>query len=359
MSNQFFSIYMMHFYLKKFRKISVKVPFYIFQSRSALTLAHDIFIVILSLQISLFLRLGDEISNVSTAVIALNTFFYVLFGISIFLGSRIYRGMWRYASLGDVVSISLSVTYITLLYVPIAFVLPQEFSLPRSTPFINWFVLTAFLGAPRLFYRLYRQYRKAPTTGTHKTKSALIVGSGIKRNFLLEKFCVKIDDTYHLLGIIGYKDAHKGQKIHNVNVIGMVSEIPKLIEDFRKKNKPVDMLIVADENLQGKELKSLLNLADSLGLSLTRLPHISEITAPAAKPRVKPIAIEDLLGRPQASLDRKSMQAMIKGKRILVTGAGGTIGGELVRQISDFGPSHICLMDHSEYLIVHDGLRTQ
>src|SRR5439155_5403721 len=119
------------------------------------------------------------ISQVPTSVIALHTLLYVLFGISIFLGKHIYRGMWRYTSLGDLVSISLSVTYITLLYISVMFFLPQEFSLPRSTPFINWFVLTAFLGSPRLFYRLYRQHRnKMSSPNLLKAKTALIVGSG-------------------------------------------------------------------------------------------------------------------------------------------------------------------------------------
>jgi len=343
---------MIHFYLKKSKKKSIRILSYVFQSRSALTLSHDVFIVILSLLVSLFLRLGDDISQISTSTIALNTLLYVLFGISIFLGKHVYRGMWRYASLGDLVSISLSVTYITLLYLPVMFFLPQDLSLPRSTPFINWFVLIAFLGAPRLFYRMYCQYRnKTPSSRHLITKTALIVGSGDQTELFIREILRQNDDAYELLGIIGYKNVHKGQKIHHVSVIGTVSEIPTLIEDLKKKNKSVDMLIVADENLSGKDLKSLLNLAGSLDLQLTRLPHISEITAPSAKPRVRPVAIEDLLGRPQASLDRNSMWAMIEGKRILVTGAGGTIGGELVRQIAAFDPSHLCLIDHSEYLL--------
>lgn len=330
---------------------------YFFQNRSFLTLTHDVFIVILSLQFSVFLRLGEDISQIPTAVFVFNTFLYVLFGISIFLGKHIYRGMWRYSSLGDLVSISLSVTYITLLYLSVMFVLPQNLSLPRSTPFINWFVLTAFLGAPRLFYRLYRQHRnKLSPHDLSKSKKALIIGAGDQTELFIREILRQNDDTYNLLGIVGYKNAHKGQKIHHVDVIGTISEVPALVEGFKVKQTPLDMLIVADESLSAKALKSLVNLAESLELRLARLPHISEITDPTEKPRVRPVAIEDLLGRPQTSLDRNSMQAMIKGKRVLVTGAGGTIGGELIRQISDFQPSRLCLVDHSEYLLYMSGL---
>lgn len=343
---------MNQFYLKKLKKICIRKISYFFQNRSFLTLIHDTFIIILSLQVSIFLRLGEDISQISTPAIVLNTFLYVLFGIAIFLGKHIYRGMWRYASLGDLVSISLSVTYITLLYIPVMFFLPPEFSLPRSTPLINWFVLTSFLGAPRLFYRMYSQYRKKTSSpASLKTKRALIVGSGDQTELFIREILRQNDDIYELLGIIGDKNVHKGQKIHGVQVIGTISEISTLIEGLREKRTPVDMLIVADENLSSRVLKSLVSLADSFGFRLARLPHISEITDPTEKPQVKPIAIEDLLGRPQASLDRESMKAMITGKRVLVTGAGGTIGGELLRQISDFKPSCICLVDHSEYLL--------
>lgn len=352
-----YGLYMKNFSLHNIRSLYINKLPYFFHNRSFLTLMHDIFIVILSLQVSIFLRLGEEISHVSTLVIALNTILYVLFAVSIFLGKHIYRGMWRYASLGDLVSISISVTYITLLYISIMFFLPQTLSLPRSTPLINWFVLTAFLGCPRLLYRLYRQHRnKISVSMPQKIRTALIVGSDDQTELFIREVLRQSDDTYNLLGIIGHKNGHIGQKIHHVQVIGTIPEIPTLVEMFRDRGTPVDMLIVADENLNSRTLKSLVSLADSLDLHLARLPHISEITDPAAKPQVKPIMIEDLLGRSQASLDRNSMQAMIKGKRVLVTGAGGTIGGELVRQISDFNPLHICLVDHSEYLLYMSGL---
>jgi O-antigen biosynthesis protein WbqV len=352
-----FGIKMLNFYIKRMKKINLKFLSLIAHNRSALTLAHDIFIVILSLQISLFLRLGDDLSLISSTAIALNTFLYVMIAFAVFLGKHIYRGMWQYSSLGDLVSISLSVTYITLLYLPIMLFLPQEVLLPRSTPLINWFVLTAFLGAPRLLYRLYRQHRnRTKSESSSEAKKVLIIGAGDQTELFIREILRQNDETYRLLGIVGNKAAQKGQKIHHISVLGTIAELSSIIEKLEKKDQQVEMLIVADENMKTKVLKSLLSLAESLGIQLSRLPHISEITAPAAKPRVKPIAIEDLLGRPQASLDRDSMKSMITGKKVLVTGAGGTIGGELVRQISDFEPSHICLLDHSEYLLYNTGL---
>lgn len=329
---------------------------YIFQNRSFLTLVHDLFIVALSLQLSIFLRLAEDISLLPTPVIVFNTSLYILFGLAVFLGKHIYRGMWRYSSVGDLISISASVTYITLLYVSVSFVLPQNLSLPRSTPLINWFVLTAFLGAPRLIYRLYRQQRNKLSSNQSNVKTAFIIGSGDQTELFIREMLRQKDETYNLLGIISYKNVHIGQKIHHVRIIGTITDIPSLVEDLRQQQTPLDMLIVADENMNTSILKSLINLAESLNLRLARLPHISEVTDPMGKLQLKPFVIEDLLGRPQTSLERDSMRSMIKGKRVLVTGAGGTIGGELVKQISDFQPSCLCLVDHSEYLLYMCGL---
>ena len=188
-----FGIKMLNFYIKRMKKMSLRLMSTLGRNRSALTLSHDIFIVILSLQISLFLRLGDDISQIPTYVVALNTLLYVLISLAVFLGKHIYRGMWQYSSLGDLVSISLSVTYITLLYLPMMFLLPQILLLPRSTPFINWFVLTAFLGAPRLLYRLYRQHRnKSKSEASFEAKKALIIGQAIKLSYLYVKFAPRM-----------------------------------------------------------------------------------------------------------------------------------------------------------------------
>ena len=231
---------MISLYLKKYKQKSIETFLPLFQTHSILILFQDILLVILSLQVSLFLRLGEYISQVSTSAVVLNTTLYALFGVSIFLGKYIYREIFFPPSLGEFVSISLSVTYITLLYIPVMFILPEDFSLPLSTPFINWFVLIILLCAPRLFYRFYQN-------------------------------------------------------------------------------------------------KSQISEPESFSSSL--------------RPGHQTIVVEDLLKRPQPSVDLKNIEAMIAGKRVLITGAGGTMGGELVRQISCFNPSHICLLDHSEHLL--------
>jgi O-antigen biosynthesis protein WbqV len=128
-----------------------------------------------------------------------------------------------------------------------------------------------------------------------------------------------------------------------------------VVERLNQGGNAPQRLIVTEDTLGGGRLRRLVDAADKLGLTVARLPKLTDFrTAQAGGPiklEMRPIAIEDLLGRPQTVLDRDQMRAMITGKRVLVTGAGGTIGGELARQIADHGPAQLTLLDHSEYAL--------
>jgi O-antigen biosynthesis protein WbqV len=114
--------------------------------------------------------------------------------------------------------------------------------------------------------------------------------------------------------------------------------------------QPVLRIVIADEGLSQSAKDNLLSLASEHGISLGRLPGSTEIQSDATLPtEPKPIALEDLLHRPQKRLDRRGMRNLIEGKRVLVTGAGGSIGSELVRQLAGFSPAHISLVDNCEY----------
>jgi len=117
----------------------------------------------------------------------------------------------------------------------------------------------------------------------------------------------------------------------------------------RRGQRP-ERLIITKDDLDGASIRSLLEVAEEHGLTLCRLPRLTDFKSGIKEGlEFKPLNIEDLLRRPQMALDRASMKAMIASRRIMVTGAGGTIGGELVRQISDFEPAHISLLENSEF----------
>jgi O-antigen biosynthesis protein WbqV len=119
----------------------------------------------------------------------------------------------------------------------------------------------------------------------------------------------------------------------------------------RRDQRPQRLIMTS--RLDGPAVRGLLDAADELGIPLARLPRLTEFqeTTDDNSDRIEPVAIEDLLGRPQAVLDRPGMAALIAGRRVLVTGAGGTIGSELVRQIAAFGPARLALVDNGEFAL--------
>jgi FlaA1/EpsC-like NDP-sugar epimerase len=156
--------------------------------------------------------------------------------------------------------------------------------------------------------------------------------------------------VYDVMGIVGFSDTRVGRVIHNQPVLGTIDELPLVVARLETSDRRPQKLIVTSDVADGATIRRLVDMADGLGLSLARMPKVTELhTGFDESMPVRPIAVEDLLGRPQRVLDRAAMAAFIQGRRILVTGAGGTIGSELVRQIAELRPAELTLFDVNEF----------
>ncbi|MDH3739576.1 MAG: polysaccharide biosynthesis protein, partial [Alphaproteobacteria bacterium] len=137
---------------------------------------------------------------------------------------------------------------------------------------------------------------------------------------------------------------------HNVPVLGTPEDLPAVLRRLALRGVRPQRLIVTKQELNPDLVRRLLDIAEGNGMTLSRLPRLTEFHSDAAdRFDVRPVDVEDLLGRPQAVLDRPAMERLIAGKRVLITGAGGTIGSELSRQVADLGPAQLILADNSEY----------
>jgi O-antigen biosynthesis protein WbqV len=209
----------------------------------------------------------------------------------------------------------------------------------------------ALLGGPRFLYRLFKDRRIDFTLERAPTQRVPVLLAGAEdRAELFVRAMGRHDANYEVAGILSLTPGRVGRNIHGVHILGTLDQAAEVTERLARAGTKPQRLIVASERIEGARLKDLLVVAEGHGMTLARLPALTDFRPETgAEPEIRPIDVEDLLGRPQATLDRDAMRALIKGRRVLVTGAGGSIGAELVRQISDLGPACLALLDHSEY----------
>ncbi|MBF0093218.1 MAG: polysaccharide biosynthesis protein [Alphaproteobacteria bacterium] len=321
--------------------------------RGHIAFLHDLTMAAVSFVLSLYLRLGDSLPlYMSPGSIAQDAALFALVAAGVYWSQNMYRGIWRYASINDLFTITRAVSLVILIFFPLMFLMTRLESLPRSVLVINWFVLMALLGGPRFLYRLFKDRRidLRIERDSRRRIPVLLAGAGDGAEMFIRSLLRNPDAEYRVVGIVGERQARVGRDIHGVNVMGTIADLPAVVEQLTERDERPQKLIVTREDMDGQVVRELLEEADGLGMTLARLPRLTEFkTGLGDEAEVRPIAIEDLLGRPQAVLDRAGMRALIAGRRVLVTGAGGTIGSELVRQISDFGPAHLALFENSEF----------
>ena len=307
-----------------------------------------------SLPLSLFMRLGADIEFYDSTAIAIAAIIFAGIALVIFWSMHLYQGVWRYASLNDLSAIARAVTLVILIFLLAMFLLNRLEWMPRSTLFINWFVLIALLGGPRFIYRRFKDRRqgRASKNSVRRRVPVLLVGASDASEMFIRALNRNPLAAYDVVGMVDEKGGRVGRNIQGIHVLGTIEDIPALIDGLSQGNKRPQRVIVTKDDLKSDAMRSLIDMADDLGFSLARLPLLTDFQSGLdGSTDVKPIAIEDVLGRAQHVLDRASMQTLIKDRRVLVTGAGGTIGSELTRQLASFEPAHLTLLDSSEYAL--------
>lgn len=326
-------------------------PFLRRLSRPTVAYVHDLVMAAGSFVLALYLRVGPAFANYDADFVFFGTAAFTAVAACVFVGMNLYRGIWRYASLNDLVAIAKAVTLIILIFLPVLFFVTRLQDLPRSLVIINWFVLMTLLAAPRVAYRLLKDGRFDLTYRVESDPRVpvLLVGAGDGAEMFIEAMDRRRRSEYRVVGIVDDVGRRIGRHIRGVPVIGGLDELPTLMERLQDRGDAPQRLIVTKPDLTGEKLQHLVDQAGQLGIVVARLPRLTEFRAAEGDVEIRPVAIEDLLGRPQTVLDRPAMRALIAGRRVLVTGAGGTIGSELARQVAEIGPSRLVLLDSSEF----------
>ena len=339
--------------------------------RAVLAYLHDIAMAALSFAISLYLRIGGEVVGYQPRLTAIYIVSFTLIAAIVYRLTGLYRGIWRYASLPDLYNIARAVSLTILVFLPVMFVLTRLETLPRSTLLINWFVLTALLGAPRLAYRLFKDRGLDHVLERAKRQSVpvLLISAKDGADTFIREMMRNPRAVYRVVGVLADTPSRVGREIYRVPVLGTIDSLEEVVARLDRRGKRPQKLIITARNLPGEQVRRLLDQADAMAIPLARLPRLTDFERNLDTPvhaaadrrengsehgpehMLEPIALEDLLGRPQAVLDRAEMSRLVNGRRVLVTGAGGTIGAELSRQIAMLSPARLVLLDNSEFAL--------
>ena len=330
-------------------------------SRAAIVYLHDLVMTAAAVMLALYLRVAGDIFSDYGPALTLYVPAAVVVGAAVYRLFGLYRGMWRYASAPDMVQLVKAVTALAAVFVAalllVPLVLPFANPLPRSVPLILWFVLLILLGGPRFGYRLFkdgRRIRRMIEEGLGEVP-VLLVGVGDTAALFIGALAHAPDAPYRVLGVLDDKGDPRriGRDIRGVPVLGGLEQLVEVVEELGRRGIRPQRLILAksQDEMSAATVRLLLDRAEALGLPLSRLPGPTEFKEArgGGKIELKPIAIEDLLGRPQARLDRGAIAGLVAGRRVLVTGAGGTIGSELTRQIAALGPARLVLVENGEF----------
>ena len=323
--------------------------------RGYIVFTHDLVMAGASFMLALYLRVGNLMDDLyPPEVLAQWTAAFMAIAGGVFVFMNLYRGVWRYASLNDLLAITKAVSLTVLAFAAVMFVWTRLADLPRSVPLINWFTLMALLGGPRFLYRLLKDRRLDLTyeNPDHPRIPVLLAGTGDEAELFIRSLRQPKEAHYRIVGMVAETAGRVGRHIHGVDVLGTLDNLGDVVEGLARRGDRPQRMVLTDLGIEGPGLRALVETAGRLGMTVARLPRLTDFkqgTPDKVEPR--PIAIEDLLGRPQTPLDREAMAALIAGCRVLVTGAGGSIGSELVRQVAGFGPAALALVENSEFAL--------
>jgi O-antigen biosynthesis protein WbqV len=323
--------------------------------RAILAFFHDTAMAALSFAAAMYLRLGNSIVDYQPRLTAIYIVSFTLIAAIVFLLTGLYRGIWRFASMPDLFNIARAVTLIVLIFLPVMFILTRLEALPRSTLLIEWFVLAALLGMPRLAYRLFKDRGLDHMFERAKQRRVpvLLISTKEGADTFIRETARDPRAAYRVVGMLADTPSRVGREIYGVPILGTIDQLETVVAGLERRGKRPEKLLLTGQNLPGAQIRALLERADALAIPLARLPRLTDFQRRLDNPlpAVEPIALEDLLGRPQAVLDRDGMTRLVRGRRVLVTGAGGTIGGELARQIAALVPRRLALVDNSEFAL--------
>jgi len=327
-----------------------KMPSFLRKRNFWIMLLADMAILAFCYMAAGLLRFEGSIPDATLAQMRVNVVPMIGAKIACFFIFDLYRGMWRYTGIRDLISIIKATVAGTLLYVSLLALFEPFKIVSRGVILIDFLLTIVAIGGFRLSIRLYHQRDSAFVDelmfwrrSLRARRNVLIVGTGPQAEKLMREIHENSTNSYHVAGFIEMRDEHHGLMIHGIPILGSLLELPRLIAFYG-----IEDIFIADADLKPRDVRALIEVFADSKVRFKVVPSLEESMSRGVFDSLRDIRLEDLMEREPVLVDMGIVRAEIEGKRVAVTGAGGSIGSELCRQILRYKPAALILIDNAE-----------
>ena len=313
--------------------------------RRLLAFAHDLAATAIAWTLAFWLRFNLDIPGEFAEVMVTRLPWVLGIHAAAFWALGLYRGLWRFASLPDLRRILAAVGIAALATPAILAFARLGFSVPRSVFLLSPLLLVLIMGGSRLAYRAWKEGHFASLVAKPQATPVLVLGAGAAAAGLLKDLAAH--PAWRVVGLLDDDARKQGSELLGEKVLGPIERVGEVASRLN-----VEQAVIAMPGATHQQRKRAVDLCKQAGISVMTVPALADIVAgKVAVSALRPIELDDLLGRDPVQLDAAGLHALLDGKAVLVTGAGGSIGAELCRQIARFAPARIVLLDSSEFAL--------
>ena len=310
--------------------------------RRLMVVTTHLVLVVASYWLAFVLRFDRMIPRAYWSLFVTTLWPLLIFRLGSFAFFRLYSGWWRYVGMRDMVALVKAMAISSALFTALLVFTGQAYQYPRSVIVIDAVLTLFFIGGVRFALRALRENRR-PATGGPRLRRVVIIGAGDAGELLLREMHNNRGLGYVPVGFVDDDIRKTGFHIHGVPVLGTTESLGRLLE-----TNAADELIIAIPSATREQIQAIVNRCLATRLPFKILPAIAALSGRVQMSQVRPVRVEDLLGRDPVDLDSAVVRGAIAGRRVLITGAGGSIGAELARQIATFDPASLTLIERSE-----------
>jgi len=314
--------------------------------RIYLIVIYDVVMIVASLFLAFCLRYDFRIPATSLNGLGGYLLWALPVKLSVFYLFGLYRGMYRYTSIWDLVNVGKATITAALLINSVFLIVPLFRVIPPAILFLDFILTAGLIALVRLSVRMY--FSQIAVTTPLRTKNQdglirlLLIGAGNTGEKIARDILTNFSDDFKIVGFLDDNPEKIGSSIHGIPVIDRIATLNKLALEF-------DEILITAPSTTGDNLRRIIEICKVSGKRFKTVPSLNEvINKDISVESIRDVSYLDLLGRDEVQLDINAIEKLIKGKRILITGAGGSIGSELVRQCLEYDPGSLILLDNSE-----------